>query len=97
MNCFLAELRYFWHQVRGGYPRQHADAQFTNRMRSFMGLEFESATPEQCVDASEKIVIALNRLKIKVYADHLYTRCNRGKLKIGDFVADVEKVHGLLS
>ena len=87
MKCFLAELRYFWQQVRDGYPRQLDDLHFRDRMRSLMGLEFDAATPYDCINAAEKIVICANRLKIRMYADHLYTRCNRGRMKLSDFIA----------
>lgn len=91
MKCFLKELRYFWQQVREGYPRQREHLQFRDRMRSLMSLEFEAATPYDCINAAEKIVIYANRLKIRIYAHHLYTRCNRGKLKLADFVAGFSK------
>ena len=87
MSRLLKELRYFWQQVRDGYPRQRDDLQFRDRMRSLLALEFEAATPYDCISAAEKIVIYANRLKVRIYADHMYTRCNRGRLKIADFVA----------
>lgn len=52
MSRFLAELRYFWQQVRDGYPRQREAKALARILRQLMGLEFAAATPEECFQAA---------------------------------------------
>ena len=52
---FLNELRYFWAEIREGYPRQREWERFEVRFRQLYSLELAEATNQECLSAAIKI------------------------------------------
>ena len=52
---FLSELRYFWAEVRNGYPRQRMRERFYQRYKPLLSIELASATEEECLKAAIQI------------------------------------------